>query len=203
MKLFKSLIEANRSREEVKALKINIKEEDFPKELLHFLNLEELYLEGNCRAFPMEALSWDSLKFLSLKWPHFQGDLSEVLTLKSLENLKIIETPLKRILFPLGKVLSPLGSLTIKDCGLEELPLDFSMLWKLHELNLSGNKLSALPPTFTELNNLKRLNLDHNQFKNFPDLVKNMKSLHHLSIDDNLFSEEEKNRIQRLFHIWS
>jgi Leucine-rich repeat (LRR) protein len=202
MKLYKNLSEANRDRQEVKALKISLKGEDFPKELLSFSNLEELYLEGNCRAFPKEALSWDSLKSLSLKWPHFQGDLSEILGLKSLENLKIIETPLKRILFPLGKVLSPLESLTIKDCGLEELPLDFSMLWKLHELNLSGNKLSALPPTFTELKNLKRLNLDQNQFKIFPDLVKNMTSLHHLSIDNNFFSDDEKERIQRLFHIW-
>jgi Leucine-rich repeat (LRR) protein len=179
MRLYKNLNEAIREREKVKALKVSVKGEDFPEELFHFSQLEELYLDGNCRTFPKEPSAWSALRTLSLKWPCFNGDLSFVFALPSLENL------------------------TIKDCELEELPLDLSMLWKIHEMNLSGNRLSKLPPTFPELTNLKRLNLDQNQFETFPDLVKSMKSLHHLSIDQNLFSEEEKARIQRLFHIWT
>jgi hypothetical protein len=35
----------------------------------------------------------------------------------------------------------------------------------------------------------------------FPDQIKKMSRLHHLSIDGNHFSEEEKERIQREFHL--
>jgi Leucine-rich repeat (LRR) protein len=202
MKLYKSLAEATKENKKVQALKVGVKGEEFPQEILNFSHLEELYLEGSCRVFPSVTPEWSALRVLSIKWPCFRGDLSGIFRLPRLENLKIIETPLKSFVLPLGHVPSPLRSLTIKDCGLKDLPPDFPMLGTLNELNLSGNNLTALPETFAELKNMKRLNLDHNQFRILPDIIQKMNSLRHLSIDQNLFSEDEKARIQRLFHIW-
>lgn len=202
MKLFKSLSTASLAREEVTALKINVKGEDFPSELLNFPNLEELYLEGNCKQFPFEGPAWEKLRVLSIKWPMFTGDLSSLFRLPKLENLKIIETPLKTFLLPLGHASAPLKSLTIKDCGLKFLPEEIEMLTHLSEANLSGNELTQLPHGFLILKELKRLNLDNNQFVQFPDMIKKMTLLSHLSIDHNPFPEEEKERIQREFHIW-
>lgn len=202
MKLYKTLSSATQAREDVTALKINIKGDGFPSELLDFPNLEELYLEGNCKEFPFDGVTWEKLKILSIKWPAFTGDLSLLFRLPKLENLKIIETPLKTFLLPLGHAPAPMKSLTIKDCGLKTLPEEIGMLESLTEANFSGNNLSALPHGFNDLKFLKRLNLDHNQFVEFPDSIKKMQNLSHLSIDGNLFSEEEKERIQREFHIW-
>ena len=202
MKLYKNLSTAIKEREEVEALKVTLSGKEFPSELLMFTNLRELYLEGIVENFPRIGHPWEKLRILSLKWPAFSGDISNVFTLPSLENLKIIETPISRLTLPLGQINSPLKSLTIKSCGLTELPEEFSMITQLEELNLSGNELSDLPHSFTSLRHLRRLNLDSNIFQTFPDLVKQMKALSHLSIDGNLFSEDEKARIQRVFNIW-
>lgn len=201
MKLYKNLGEAAKDRKEVRALKISIKGDDFPHEILDFPNLGELYLEGSCKKFPTHSPSWTNLKVLSIKWPNFHGDLSSIFKLPNLENLKIIETPLVTFLLPLGHAAAPLKSLTIKDCGLKSLPEEIAMLLQLNEMNLSGNTLKNLPFAFIELKKLKRLNLDYNQFQNFPDFIKKMPKLSHLSIDHNQFSEDEKERIQREFHI--
>ncbi len=202
MKLYKNLGSASKDREEVQALKISVKGDEFPEDILNYPNLGELYLEGNCRKFPSSCPGWENLKVLSIKWPNFDGDLSSIFALPHLENLKIIETPLNSFILPLGHAVAPVKSLTIKDCGLKTLPEEISMLWQLSELNLSGNNLSKLPFAFIDLRNLKRLNLDSNKFSLFPDSIKKMPGLAHLSIDNNQFPEEEKERIQREFHIW-
>lgn len=201
MKLYKNLSSALKEKDKVTAIKVTIKENHFPSELLDLPLLEEAYLEGACTDFPEQIKGWKKLKILSIKWDQFSGDLSGVLSLPELENLKIIETPMKMFLLPLGKINAPLKFLTIKASGLEKLPEEISMCTGLQELSLPGNKLSALPFAFKELHLLKRLNLDGNQFKIFPDQIKGMKTLSHLSIDGNKFSSEEKDRIQREFHL--
>ncbi|MES2527063.1 MAG: hypothetical protein V4598_08240 [Bdellovibrionota bacterium] len=201
MKLYKNLTTALKESEEVEALKVSLTGK-FPNELFMFGNLKELYLEGDIQELPRLGSLWPKLKILSIKWPSFTGDLSGFFSLSSLENLKIIDTPMKRLTLPLGHVNSPMKSLTIKSCELTELPEEISMLTQLQELNLSGNDLTHLPHSFPALFHLRRLNLDSNKFERFPDLIKNMKTLSHLSIDGNKFAEEEKARIQRLFNIW-
>jgi leucine-rich repeat protein SHOC2 len=202
MKLYKNLGTASTDRQKVQALKISVKGEEFPEDILNYPNLGELYLEGNCRKFPSSCPGWEKLKVLSIKWPNFDGDLSSIFKLPYLENLKIIETPLTSFILPLGHAAAPIKSLTIKDCGLKSLPEEISMLWRLSELNISGNDITKLPYAFIDLRNLKRLNLDRNKFSTFPDSIKKMPALAHLSIDNNAFREEEKERIQRQFHIW-
>jgi Leucine-rich repeat (LRR) protein len=202
MTLYKNLNTALKERENVTQIKISIKGENFPVELLDFPALEEAYLEGDCTNLPADISGWSKLRVLSIKWSGYKGDLSHLFSLPKLENLKIIETPMKRFLLPLGKVAAPLKHLTIKSCGLEVLPEEVSMLTYLNELSLPHNNLSRLPHAFADLDYLKRLNLDSNAFTLFPDVIKQMKTLSHLSFDSNNFSEEEKERIQREFNIW-
>jgi Leucine-rich repeat (LRR) protein len=202
MTLYKNLNTALKERENVSQLKISVKDSKFPMELLDFPNLTELYLEGECEKLPDQLNGWSRVKILSVKWTNFKGDLSPLFSLPCLENLKIIETPMKRFLLPLGKVAAPLKVLNVKSCGLEVLPEEISMLTQLTELALPHNALTRLPHSFSDLRYLKRLNLDANSFSNFPDFIKKMKTLSHLSIDGNKFSDDEKDRIQREFNIW-
>jgi Leucine-rich repeat (LRR) protein len=201
MKLYKNLATALKERTEVRAIKLSLKGH-FPEELFDLDQLEEAYLEGDCQTIPETIAGLKQLKVLSVKWPNFQGNLSALFTLPKLENLKIIETPMRSFLLPLGQIPAPLRFLTLKSCGLERLPEEFSLLSELEDLHLGGNKLSQLPHSFHELQKLKRLNLDQNQFKQFPDQIKKMKTLLHLSIDGNKFDDEERARIQREFHLW-
>jgi Leucine-rich repeat (LRR) protein len=202
MKLYRTLASAIQDADNVEALKLDIKDGRFPPELFMLSHLKELYLEGNCVDVPKIGAPWPQLKTLSIKWPQFKGDLSKIIALATVENMKIIETPQKRMVLPIGASLPALKSLTIKNCGLEILPEEIIIFPELTELNLGQNDLSNLPAAFPALTKLKRLNLDQNQFSKFPDLIKTMTTLSHLSIDGNPFPEEEKNRIQRDFHIW-
>jgi Leucine-rich repeat (LRR) protein len=202
MKLYKNLSTALKERDQVTAIKITIKDKQFPISLFDLPNLTEAYLDGECTEFPHEIHGWKNLKTLSIKWDFFQGDLSGLFSLPNLENLKIIETPIKHFLLPLGRINAPLKFLTIKSCKLEKVPEEISMCQSIIEMHLPGNKLETLPFSFKELAHLKRLNLDNNLFQHLPDQIKSMKNLGHLSIDGNHFSEEEKARIQREFHIW-
>ena len=202
MKLYKNLSSALKERDDVRAIKISIKSQKFPVEIFDFPNLEEAYLDGECESFPDSIPGWSKLKILSIKWANFTGDLSAVFSLPSLENLKIIETPIKMFLLPLGKINAPIKFLSIKSCGLQKLPEEVSMLVFVQEMHLPGNALTELPFSFKELSSLKRLNLDNNSFQKLPNQIKQMKNLAHLSIDSNQFDEDEKARIQREFFIW-
>lgn len=202
MKLYKNLATALKERSEVRAIKLTLKEKKFPASLFEFPNLEEVYLEGECEEFPDTIRGWEVLKILSIKFENNKSDLSAVFSLPRLENLKIISTPIKVFLLPLGQIRAPLKFVSIKGCGLEKLPEEISMITGLEELHLPQNKLFALPVAFQDLEKLKRLNLDSNKFLIFPGIIKFMPGLKHLSIDNNSFDEDEKDRIQREFHIW-
>lgn len=202
MKLYKNLATALKEASEVEALKVSLTGDVFPSELFMLPNLRELYLEGQVKTLPRLGSPWAKLRILSIRWPTFTGDLAGIFSLPSLSNLKLIDTPLGELRLPVGQISAPVKSLTIKSCGLQKLPEEFSMLTGLEELNLSGNELDVLPHSFPLLVRLKRLNLDGNRFSRFPDLIGSMKELSHLSIDGNLFGEEEKARIQRVYNLW-
>ena len=202
MKLYRTLASAMEDADAVEALKLDVKDGRFPPELFMLNNLKELYLEGNCTDVPKVGQPWPQLRLLSIKWTAFKGDLSKLIALPTVENLKIIETPQPRMILPIGMALPKLKSLTMKNCTLEALPEEITIFPELTELNLSGNSLQELPQSFADLKKLKRLNLDQNHFEKFPDLIKSMPGLSHLSIDGNPFPEAEKARIQREFHIW-
>lgn len=201
MKLYKNLNAALKEPAEVLALKVTLKNQNEFDQILNFVNLRELYLEGDCEFLPAH-FPWKDLKIISLKFNHFKDQVTPLFSLPKLENLKVIETPIKNVLLPIGHSVSPIKILTLKDCAIESLPEEISMFIELRELYLPKNKLKTLPVSFQFLKNLKRLNLDSNDFSKFPDIIQKLKNLSHLSIDNNHFSEDEKARIQREFNIW-
>jgi Leucine-rich repeat (LRR) protein len=200
--MFKKLAAALVERENVTALKITIKEKTLPPELFVFPNLKELYLEAPALLdFPHDVSGWSALTLLQLKAPAFKGSLAPVFRLPRLVNLKTSDTPLHPLKLALGGAAAPLRFLTLKDAGLKVLPLEFGELTTIEEMHLMGNELTELPVTFKQLAKLRWLNLDSNQFKTFPAVLGQLPSLKHLSLDGNAFSEEEKERIQRDYHL--
>ncbi|MGE3611697.1 MAG: leucine-rich repeat domain-containing protein [Bacteriovoracaceae bacterium] len=201
MKLYKSLNAAMKEPMIVKALKISIQDQKDFEVISNFPLLEELHLEANDIKFPSKV-PWEKLRTLSIKVSNPTHPITPLFLLPKLENLKIIETPLKQLILPIGASLPNLKQLTIKNCGLEMLPEEISTFTQLNELSLPQNQLHTLPKSFQFLTHLKRLNLDQNLFTQFPDLLAKLPKLSHLSIDENQFIQEEKERIQREFNIW-
>lgn len=199
MKLYKSLKTALASPGEVTHLKLSLTGE-MPLEILDLKNLRELYLDGDCPVIP-SLLNLSTLELISMTIPKIKDGLSGLLKLPRLKNLKLIGTDIEHFQIPQNSELSPLQSLTIKDCGLKALPPEIGRLGLLGEMNLDSNALEDLPSEFKYLHHLKRLNLDRNKLASFPSILTEMKSLKHLSLDNNLFSDEEKARIQRNYHL--
>lgn len=202
MALYKNLSAAQKEREHVTGLKLTLKDEGLPAALFDFPRLQELYLEAPAlRELPHTLTGWSELRVLQLRAPKFCGSLADLFRLPRLENLKVLETPLQPLRLSIGGTRAPLKFLTLKSCGLTELPLEVGELTALTELHLPQNELTDLPPSFVDLRLLKRLNLDANELTRFPSVLEKMQNLGHLSIDGNRFSQDEKDRIQRHFSL--
>lgn len=202
MALYKNLKSALEFRDDCTALKLSVKGPTFPTEVFSFPHLQEIHLEApQLKHFPDGLQMWTKVRIISLRAPSFAGTLAPLFQLPALENLKVLETPLEPLRLPLGHTRAPLRFLTLKECGLKKLPLEFGELITLKELHLPNNKLSDLPGSFVDLINLSWLNLDKNDLGHFPQILGKMPKLKHLSLDGNPFPEEEKERIQRVFHL--
>lgn len=202
MALYKNLSAAQKERELVTGLKLTLKGATLPPALFDFPQLQELYLEAPAlQDLPPGLSGWSELRVLQLRAPAFRGSLADLFRLPRLENLKVLETPLHPLRLSIGGTRAPLKFLTLKSCGLTELPLEIGELSTLTELHLPQNELKDLPPSFVDLRLLKRLNLDANELTRFPSVLEKMKGLGHLSIDGNRFSQAEKERIQRQFSL--
>jgi leucine-rich repeat protein SHOC2 len=202
MTLHKSLTTALKVRETVSALKLTIREGHLPIELFHFPQLQELYLDApNLTDVSINLAAFSQLKVFQLRAPQLKGSMVELFRLPKLENLKAIDTPLHPLRLSLGGSRAPLKFLTLKSCGLRELPIEFGELTTLEEIYLPQNQLTTLPITFSDLTKLKRLNLDSNHLALFPSILSKLPHLKHVSMDHNLFNEEERERIEREFHL--
>ncbi len=199
--LFKNLSKALAETQNVRALKLKIKDDRLPFDLQVFPHLTELYLEApDLKVLADDLSGFQNLKVLELSAPKLKN-ISTLFHLPRLEILKTHSTPLSPLQLGLGLGLAPLRFLTLKMAGLKELPQEMGQFSFLEELNLSHNFLNALPDSMRDLKNLKRINLDNNQFTLFPDLIAKIPSLKHVSIDNNKFSEEETFRIQRVYYL--
>jgi Leucine-rich repeat (LRR) protein len=200
--VYKNLKKALSEREQVLILKISLQEKNIPDELFCFPHLSELYLEANhLESWPKDLSGWSKLKVLQIRAPRLRDSLCTLFELPRLENLKTSETPLEPLRLPFGGIRSPIRYLTLKGAALKSLPEEFGEFKDLEELTLAQNKLSSFPQSVKFLSNLKRLNLDQNEFKIFPDILAQLAKLKHVSIDHNSFSQEEKDRIQRVYHL--
>lgn len=201
MAMFKSLSAALNDSFNCHSLKLSIKGKQFPEDLFKLANLTELYIEASDLKELPSLTRLTKLKYFSLKASSFKGSLADLFLHQSLEHLKVTETPVPDFTFKLEKKMAPLLSLTLKDCGIQKLPLEIGELALLTELHLPANQLKELPFTMPGLVELKRLNLDSNSFETFPDIIGHFPRLKHLSIDHNKFSEAEKARIHRQFNL--
>lgn len=199
MKMLTNLKTALKNPIEARFLKLTVFGE-IPKELNHLIYLEELYLEGEFDIFTVDLQFFANLKLLSINSSTLKKFPAEVLKCPSLINLKVLAGQFHFLALPL-EVISDLKFFTLKNTSLTELPLEISQLGSIEEMNLSENKLSNLPLSLCELKKLKRLNIDRNQFKTLPSIIKECGGLRYLSCDGNLFSDEEKERIQREFNL--
>lgn len=202
MGIYKNLKDALLLPNDVTTLKLKINRGHLPQELFCFTYLEELFLEGSGTIHPpahFEGL--ENLKRLTLKGFDLQDSIQRFWEIPTLNNLKIIDGKLERLLLPLSNY-SALEFLTIKNTGLEEIPMEISHLVNLQELTVIENRVHKLPVGIMDLTGLKRLNLDNNQITYLPDWLKNHPSLKAMSLDQNPLSEEEKERIEREFHLW-
>ena len=199
MKMLTNLKTALKNPAEARFLKLTIQGE-IPKELHHLIYLEELYLEGEFDQFTVDLQFFSQLKLLSINSSTLKVFPAEALKCPSLINLKVLAGLFQFLVLPL-EVISELKFFTLKNTSLKQLPLEISQLATIEEMNLSENQLTDLPLSLCELKKLKRLNIDRNQFKTLPAIIKKCESLRYLSCDGNLFSDEEKERIQREFNL--
>lgn len=89
----------------------------------------------------------------------------------------------------------------LSNLELTEIPNWLEKSKAIETLDLNNNKIKSIPEFFKDLGMLRRINLDQNKLTRLPDFMAKLPKLNHLSVDDNEFSEDEKNRIFRIFKI--
>lgn len=139
-----------------------IKTPTLPKEIVDFVNLKNLNLQGD-------------RSLLSL--PSWINQLSklEELTISYNKNIKSLPPEIGQ--------LKNLRVLSITSCALTELPPEIGQLESLEHLDLSSNQLTSLPPEIENLRNLKTLNVGNNPLQNLPDEIGKLNNLIKLDID--------------------
>lgn len=202
MGLYKNLKDALSNSNDVTTLKLKINKGLIPQELFCFNYLEELFLEGSGVLIPPAHFEgFENLRRLTLKGFDLTEMIKRLWEVPELENLKIIDGKMERLLLPLAPYRH-LKFITIKNTGLIELPLEISHLVNIQEMTVVENQIETLPASILDLKDLRRLNLDHNKIKTLPNWFKKHQSLNALSIDGNSFTVEEKERIEREFNLW-
>jgi Leucine-rich repeat (LRR) protein len=82
--------------------------------------------------------------------------------------------------------------LSLRGCGLKELPPEIGNLQNLTSLNLERNQLSTLPPEIGNLQNLTLLILYSNQLSTLPPEIGNLQNLTRLFLDNNQLTQFPK-----------
>lgn len=122
------------------------------------LNLQMLGL----REIPREALKLITLKELRL-------DMNS--------NLKMPRG------FPVE--LKPIRVLSMRACGIVDVPSSIAVLVRLTHLNLEDNYIECLPSTFTRLRSLVDINIAKNRLYNVPEGMSSLTCLKRLILDGN------------------
>ena len=161
--------------------------------------LEEIYLNRN-DDLDIQRIS-DTLQFLprlkvlSVRECYLPALPSSLCELKSLEKLDVSGNRLSALpqnigsLRNLRQLLAGYAVLGTRMNTLTSLPLSFSQLTVLEELDLSGNQLAALPAGFSDLSALRSLNLSYNSFSQIPADVFSLQRLTSVDFASNPLSE--------------
>lgn len=81
--------------------------------------------------------------------------------------------------------LKPIRMLSMRACGIIDVPSSIAVLVRLTTLNLEDNYIESLPTTFTRLRSLVDLNLAKNRLYNVPDGMSSLSCLKRLILDGN------------------
>lgn len=95
--------------------------------------------------------------------------------------------------------LTNLVELVLVHNQLTSLPDSIGNLTNLKELHLNNNQLTSLPESIGKLTNLEKLVLHNNKLKTLPNSIGNLKKLERLDLVGNPISDEEVERIKKLF----
>ncbi|WCJ43268.1 Disease resistance protein (TIR-NBS-LRR class) family [Euphorbia peplus] len=146
-----------------------------PRTIGMLRSLEELNISGCSELYklPIELGRMESLKVL-----HADGLLDSATT----SRLSFLSWLSKRqgiqSLLPLSFLPHSLETLSLADCKLSDIPIDFSNLSSLKYLNLSRNSIRCLPETIHSLRKLEFLVLDHcDTLQSLPELPTSLKEL--------------------------
>ncbi len=199
--LFKSLKKAAQSPEQVKILMLKLKKDEvMPDDMSKFVNLEELYIQGENLQTVKLAVS-HKLRYISISSKKIQELESYLFELPNLETVNLKNCNLNT-LPTLNQPNFSIKNLYVDNNVLEKIDGSIALLKSLSTLSLSSNMLYELPEDFSKLEKLNWLNVDKNGFKILPNAIYNLTNLKHLSLDQNPFSEEEKLKISKKLSIW-
>ncbi len=219
----------------------------FPTEITKLTQLKHLYLTSNdLMQFPTVAPQFSHLKSLHLSQnaihdvPPSIGNLTELEELDLSDNtflrfipkqagylkhLKILDLSENVFMFELTSVLGDwqnLEQLSLRNCGMNVIPVEIGQLKKLTLLDMEGNHITFLPTEIGALTQLEALDLSHNSLRTLPAHIGTLTALEELNLSDNPllhslpaeikllknlqeldlrggnFTPTEKNRIRRL-----
>lgn len=144
--------------------------QQFPLQILHLAQLEQLQLEGSHLVAIPDGIS-RLTNLARLLFPkNSLKSLPEKLTcLTKLESLTLSENQLTSM--PVNVVnLTSLKRLIINSNQITECPDSISKLVHLEELNFSGNQIRSFPKQLSQLTNLSLFSVDGNPLNEFPPL---------------------------------
>jgi Leucine-rich repeat (LRR) protein len=82
---------------------------------------------------------------------------------------------------------------------IDSLPSSIKNLQKLEVFNAGNNPRIYVPASFNELKSMKRMYWVNNKWNSLPMTFEKMTFVHDFYINGNDFSEEEKERVRKLF----
>lgn len=192
--VIKSIDEAKKTP--LKVITLDISEQkfsEFPKEILGFINLETLRINGTFfKELPVEIKNLNKLKVLEfnhLEKPNLEfTELPEsIATLKNIEYLGLIGLPnLKwNNCMELLSRLPKLDNIALMKNNFTVLPAGIDKLTTLKKIWLGGNNNLNASEVFDKLPNIEQVGFGGSQFSKLPDNMSNATELFNLWLANN------------------
>ena len=184
-----SLAAALKQPDEVVIMRLYCKDEPVdPTVFSRFVNMEELYVYGDCNIDFSELFvalaDLRKLKEVDLTVPHLTQLPPSIGMLRYVKHVEISYGAMTHLPKEIGR-LTQLQVLRILRNRLSSLPDSLAALHSLRELDVMGNRLRTLPAGFSALSNLEELNITKNpniDLKQLFDILGEMKGLRRLDI---------------------
>lgn len=164
----------------------------FPKEILQFKNLNELWLSKNqLKEIPTEIAELVNLQSLDVSNNLLVTLPESIKTLKNLKKINLTNNPQidENQVINLLTQLPKLQSLEMNFCKISALPTTISLMKQLKDLQMTGNELKDLPNEIGDLANLEFLVVNRNRLTTLPDGIGKLQKLQLLYADSNQISQ--------------